>query len=148
MDDQNDTGVDITQDVATAQQEDEGRTVHIRDKNDQLRFYKNGTDEKKPVTIRVAGTYSSLYRRTKENWQLRSAKLGRRAAKSEAAMEFQLEMVVGCIISWEGFNNAGAPFPFNPENARKLLRGAPWIMDDLWEAMNEHESFSRTPSAN
>lgn len=129
--------------------EDEGTLVHVDGADGEPQFYMNN-DQRRPVTIRIAGSHSNRFRRVEE--KLRGRKIRGRAKLTQAQLfEDQLEKVIGCIISWEGFfttrdsngNRLQEPrtVELTPVTARALLKGCPWVLEQLTEAMNDHERF-------
>jgi hypothetical protein len=60
----------------------------------------------------------------------------------------QLELVAASIIAWEGFTANGQPYQLTKENAIALLDKAPWIREQVEEAMGDHASFFPKPSTN
>ena len=131
---------DISANKDVAATEDEGIVVPIKDLNGDPQSYEdNGVT--KPAVIRVAGTYSTTYRRAAEASREKAMKR-RRVAPSGAQMARQeLELIAACVLSWEGLANAGQPFPCTKANAIALLDACPWIRQDVEAAMGDHESF-------
>lgn len=123
--------------------EDAGVTVHVRDARGESMFY---GDDKKPVTILVAGTYSKLYRKVTSAIRDRALKQRRATLTADILFEQQLETVASCILAWDGFFDGDASFPLTKANAMRLLSMAPWIREDVEVAMQDHESFFENSS--
>lgn len=117
--------------------EDEGTVVQIKDASGQ---------PEDGVTITVAGSYSSQYRRTSSAQRDRMLKQRRTQLSGEQLERNQLELDAACIISWEGFTTGQAPYPLTKENAVALLTKAPWIREQVEEAMQDHASFFSKPA--
>jgi hypothetical protein len=129
--------------LKTAAAEDEGTLVAIRDASGEPELQPNGD----PVTITVAGTYSSRYRRAMDNQRERLLKQRRTSLTGEGLNRQQLELIAASIIEWEGFTAEGQPYPFTKENAIALLDNAPWIREQVEEAMGDHAAFFPKASA-
>lgn len=133
------TGFDIDQQKTAAAQEDDGLDVHIQGVDGSPLFYRDSAGQKKPVIIRVAGSNSQKYRRIEE--QLRKRKLRANMITGEALHSDQITKVVACTLHWEGFTSNADDVPLTPRNARMVYERCPWVLDQLIEAMNDHESF-------
>lgn len=134
------SGFEISNSKSVAEREDEGTVVHIADAVGEKMFYGEG-DEKKPVTITVAGTYSATYRRATDAQRERMMKQRRAALTGEQLAKQQLALVASCVLAWGGFVNNDKPFPATKENAMLLFDQAPWIREQVEEAMNDHQAF-------
>lgn len=133
--------MDVTQAATTAEREDAGIVVHVEEADHTL-AQENG----KPVTITVAGTYSTRYRKAFEAQRRRIFGRVRRRPDADDAYRQALELVAACVISWEGFTNNGQPYPCTPANAVALFEQAPWILRQVEDAMEDHERFFRPGS--
>lgn len=124
--------MEITKTKSVAEREDEGTVVKISDENG---------DVQDGVTITVAGTYSSRYRRAEASQRGRLLKQRRTNISGEDLQRQQLELIAACIIDWQGFTVEGKPYLLNKENAVALLESAPWIREQVDSAMVDHSSF-------
>lgn len=138
--------MEIGNSKSVAEREDEGTLVHVRDESGELQFYGDG-GEKKPVTIRVAGSYSKTFRKAKERQREKNLKRGRAMFTAEGLAKQELEVIAACVISWDGFTSDSRPFIHSQDNAVMLLDSAPWIREQVEEAMSDHQSFSTAPSS-
>jgi hypothetical protein len=136
-------GFDLAAAKPVAEREEEGREVHVRGADDTPLYYAHD-GERKPVTMRVAGTYSARYRRTEE--ALRDKRLKRGRYTGEQAERDTLRLHAACVISWNGFFDAGKPIPCTDANVLTVLRAARWIDEQVNLAMNDHEGFSEPSS--
>jgi len=136
------SGLDITKAAEAAKVEDEGQVVHVRDRDGEPLY----TDEQQPVTITVAGTYSGKYRQAANRQRDRLVKMRRAKLSGELIEQQQLELMAACVLDWHGFTVDGKPVPCNVENAKQLLASVPWVREQVEEAMNDHEGFSRSSS--
>jgi hypothetical protein len=131
-------GMDIGAADAITAREDEGQAVHIKD-------YPSGEpafDGDQPVMVRIAGSYSKLYRKTQDAQTQRMIKRRQSSLTAEQLAQNRIDLVAACILGWEGFHSGRDAFPHTRENAALLLTKAPWILDQLWEAQQNHEGFS------
>ena len=136
-------GIDIATTGDVTAREDEGTAVHICDESGQAATY----DNDRPVTIRVAGSYSKAYRRRAEAQTQRMFKRRQGTLNAEQWQQNRIELVAACVMSWEGFVNNGQPFPCTKENAVLMLTRAPWILTQLEEAQADHAGFFKGASA-
>jgi hypothetical protein len=139
-------GIDIGSAPAVVAREDEGQSVHIREASGELAYFSANGGPPAPVTITVAGTYSAAYRRQLDAQRDRMLKARRNLLTADQLTANQIELVAACILAWAGFTNGGAPFPCTRDNAVLLLTKAPWVRDQLEEAMGDHAGFFATAS--
>jgi hypothetical protein len=130
-----------------AQREDEGTTIHVRDEAGDKMWQDEA--QTKPVTITVAGSYSSRFRRLAEASGDRAwKKAGRMDAEDQRRNS--LEIVAGCVLAWDGFTvgegPAEAPYACTKANAIALLDQCVWIRDQVEKAMSDHALFSQPVS--
>lgn len=135
------SGIDISKAPEATAREDAGQVVHIHDEQGEP-AYENG----QPVTVRIAGTYSSLYRRTSEAQQQRQLKQRRTTLTGEQLRKNRIELVAACVLGWDGFTDNGQPFPCTKENAVRLLDTLPWVFEQLEQAQADHQGFFSTSS--
>lgn len=133
-------GLNISNTRTIAEREDEGTTVHVRGADSEQLYFQDGA-ERKPVTLLVAGTYSKIYRRTIDSQREKLLKQRRSSLSSEQIARQQLEAIAACILGWEGIFNGDQALPLNKENAITLLESAPWVREQVEEAMNDHAAF-------
>lgn len=136
-------GFDLKTAGQVSEREDKGRDIHILDELRRPMFF---GDPPKPVTIRVVGTYSNVYRRAVQAMQDRRLK----AASSGAALpseRAEIELLVECVIGWDGFFHGQKAAECNSENVATVLEKAPWIAAQVERATRDHEGFSESSSA-
>lgn len=115
--------------------EDAGIVVALRDKRGRP-YVVPGTQ--KPVTIRIAGSYSTRFRRAKEAQTQRLIDRARRGKNNANDVErANLETLAVCILSWDGI-----PLELSVTNAMHVLTSMPWVREQLQEAQGDHEGFS------
>jgi hypothetical protein len=132
------TGFDIKAQVEKAKKEDEGIDVHVNGVDEQPLYYQK-EEEMHPVTIRMAGVHSALFRRAEE--RIRKRKLKPRQFTGELIYEDNIEKVAACALGWDGFYSNGQEVPFTQENIKEIFKQCPWVLDQCMEAMNDHASF-------
>ncbi len=129
--------MDIGNSKTVADREEEGTEIEVRD-------VAGGVEE--GVTITVVGTYSATHRKAQN--QNRDRFLKQRGKIDSDMIEKQsVETTARCIKAWRGFTSDGKDFPCTRENAIAMLTNAPWIREQVEEAMNDHAAFFPTPSA-
>lgn len=139
-------GIDIATLEAVTQAEDAGRWFNVKNAAGEPVFYTDA-GVKKNVRIKVAGSYSKKYQDVSA--RQRDAALEKpRHTKATSALidESNREIVVGVTLAWEGFFNAGAPWPCVPANVTSVYTVAPWIQADAEETIYDHAGFSKTDS--
>lgn len=134
-------GFDLAAAPDVKSREDEGLVVKVRDVHGEPMTTADGG----AVTIRIAGSYSAVYRRTQDAQHQRWGRRGQLPDAAEARQN-RLDLTVACIMAWEGFTNGGQPFPFTKENALLLLSKCPYIHEQLETAQHDHSRFFASPS--
>ena len=138
-------------DLGTAQpvteREDEGIKVEIRGLDEEIVTYQNGDGSARPVTVTVAGSYSSVFRRATEAQTSRQLKSRGGALTCEDLYKSRVGLVAACILAWDGFFNDGQPLRLSKDNAFKVLDRAPWILRQVEAAMEDHEGFFGSSSS-
>jgi hypothetical protein len=135
--------VEISTSKTVAEREDEGVAVHLYDEKGDLMY-----EDKKPVTITVVGTYSKTYRRVQNEQRLKNLKGRRTQLTPEGIDQKANEAIARCVTAWSGFTSEGKPFPYTEENAVALFQAAPWIREQVEEAMGDHAAFFPKSSTN
>lgn len=135
---------DLNAGKAVAEREDAGTTIHVRDAAGEKMYQDEAGTV--PVTITVAGTYSTRYRKLMDasgdkSWKKRGT------MEAEDSRRNTLEIIAGCVLGWDGFVASGEPFACNKTNACILLDSCPWIREQVEKAMTDHASFFGQPSA-
>lgn len=127
--------------------EDEGTVVHLRDAAGEPMFYGPEKDLK-PVTITVAGSYSSVFRKAERAFNSKLGKVKRSGTSVTEIMERRaLELTAACVLAWDGLTYDGEkPLPCTPQIAETVFEQARWIFDQAFEASNDHAGFSKPSS--
>jgi hypothetical protein len=103
-------------------------------------------EDNRPVTIRVAGTYSRRYKKA-ERGLANDALARKRKKMSDDEQDTRLmKLAAACVISWDGVFNAGEPLPCNEDTCVKVFAAAPWVYQQVLEAMQDHARFFTTSS--
>ncbi len=135
--------MDISTNKSVAEREEEGTLVHIKDAAGELAYY----GENQPVTMIVAGTYSTTYRKAVASNRDKWLKRRTQQLDGDQLDQQSLETTAACIKGWDGFFSGETPVPLSKPNAVALLDNAPWIREQVEGAMNDHASFFPKPSA-
>lgn len=130
---------DISAQKAAAAAEDEGYKVHVPDREGNPVYY--GPNGDKPVTITMAGRYSSRYRRIDAEIKKRPFK-GKKLTQGSFEDE-ATEKVIACAMAWEGFEDNGVPIEMTRQNLAALFSGCEWVLNACAEAMNDPSNFSK-----
>lgn len=136
---------DVAAQKDVSQREDEGTLVPVKSVTGEVQFYGEG-EAKKPVTIRVVGTYSKTWRRANHALRERLRKF-RTTRTIEQQEQHAIELIADCILGWEGITSGDQPFPFTRDNAIALLTTCQWVREDVEAAMGDHAGFFSTSSA-
>ena len=131
-------GFDIQQQAELAKEEDKGIDVHIHGVDEKPLYYMDG-DVQKPVTINVSGVHSEKHRRVEA--MLRKRKLKPNQFTGQFVYEDAIERAAACTNDWQGFFADGKVVPFSQANVREVYKRAPWVHDQIAEAMNDHSRF-------
>lgn len=115
--------------------EDEGVVVHFHDAEREPMY-----DGDEPFSARVAGSYSSYYRKERRRQQDKLLRLKRAKLDSEAVDQSQLELEVACIIEWT-LSAGGKPLPISVATWGAVLKAQPQWQEQVQEAMNDHAAF-------
>jgi hypothetical protein len=134
-------GIDLNAVKDVADRENEGTLIHL---NDELG--KPWYEGERKVTITVAGSYSRIFRKAEEAIRRRPLKAGK--LTSEKFYDENMEKAIACTLAWEGFELDGKPADLSRANIAKLYTNCPWVYDQVWEAMNDHQLFFRNDSEN
>jgi len=134
-------GFDLGAAKPVAALEDEGQTIEIRDIDGEVMTWTDGDGKAHPVTITVAGSYSTRYRRAQEAQITRTMKRRNPQITGEALGKQRLEVVAACVLAWTGFANKGKPLPCDKDNVMFVLEAAPWIREQVEGAMEDHAGF-------
>lgn len=136
-------GFDLGAVASVEADEDAGQVVEIQDRDYAPLYFTNGSGEKQPVSITVAGTYSRRYRNAKNVQATRTLNRRNTQLTGEMLDANQLELTIACVIDWAGFFDAGKQIECSRENVAKTLTRAPWIRDQVEVAMGDHAGFMR-----
>lgn len=98
-----------------------------------------------PGKLTLLGADSSAWQdRQAELLQARVNRLAKNKKSVASVEELEhdsIELLVAVTTGWSGIVLGGAPFPWTPENARKLYAGYPWIREQAFEAVNDRGNF-------
>jgi hypothetical protein len=137
-------GFDLGAAPQVAEREDEGTTFHVRDECDELAFYTDDDGTEKPVTITVAGSYSTRFNRANERLQRRKWKVGTTAEEIQDA--FREDVVAECILAWDGFFKDGKPAQLDKKHKHDAVHNQ-WLYPQISRAMDDHKSFFKPSSS-
>jgi hypothetical protein len=126
--------MDINQLAIDQELEDAGTAVHIRNRLGEPDYH---GDENRPVTFTIAGRWSSAFREATQGQQAAARRRGRVGNAEVGA----IELAASCILAWEGVYDRGEVVPCTKENAIALLARAPWIRDQVAEAIYDRARF-------
>lgn len=138
------SGLDLSTVGEVTAREDAGQVVHLRDPNGEPLY--TGGQHEQPITITVAGTYSTRVRKAQDQLQQRMLKKRQRDLTPEQVTANRNELAAAAILEWQGITDKGAPLPCTKENAIRLFTIAPWIREQLEEAQQDHAGFTGTAS--
>jgi hypothetical protein len=122
--------------------EEAGTLIHVRDETGEKQYHQQG-EEKKPVTLRVCGSYSRTYKRARETQREGNMKRGRAVRDPEVLDQQELRVHAACIKpeDFGPFTVDGKPFEYSPKNAVLVLEAASWIREQVEEAVYDHQGF-------
>ena len=123
--------MDISTLAISQEREDAGVVVHIADAQGELQFY----DGERPITITVGGKYSKTYREAMFAQAREIRRRGGIPLPPDEQFRRGIQFVASCILAWEGFTSGDQACPFSRDTAVALLTMAPWIMEQLEDAI-------------
>ena len=100
-----------------------------------------------PVTMDVVGTYSERFLAEEERQGSAMLRGRRRKPTGKMVREQQIAKAAACVVGWDGVMDGKEPVPCTPENVLRVLTAAPWMREQVEEAMNDHAGFSNRSSA-
>jgi len=141
-------GFDLESALPVEKMEDKGIDVELLGLDGEWMLFKgeNGTEEN--VSMKVVGTYSTRYRRAQETQTTKTLRKRSSSNLGRDLGERRIELVASCVLSWNGFYHKGTPIAFGRNNVIKVLEAAPWIREQLENAMENHEAFLKGNSSN
>jgi len=141
-------GFDLEDAIPVEKLEDKGIEVELLGLDGEWMLFKgeNGTEEN--VSMKVVGTYSTRYRRAQETQTTKTLRKRSSSNLGRDLGERRVELVASCVLSWKGFYHKGDPITFGRNNVIKVLEHAPWIREQLENAMENHEAFLKGNSSN
>lgn len=105
-------------------------------------------DKNSPVTIRLAGRDSEIYRRISRYLAHMRAETaladGGDASPSDEALENEaLDLLSALTLGWTGITANREPYPFSEENARKLYERLPWLREEVDRFVGNRANFMK-----
>ena len=126
--------------AGVAAKQDKGTTVVFRDELGEAFTFKNEAGELQDVTVLVAGTLSSRYRKAESAQRDRMLKRRTMTLTDETLQKNQLDLISACVLEWN-LHVDGKPVPCTKENVAQVLMSAPWLRNDLEAAMSDAARF-------
>jgi hypothetical protein len=94
-----------------------------------------------PVTVRVAGTYSRRYKAAERVAADAMIKRKKKTLTPEEQEHRMMTLAAACVIEWHGIFAHGEPLPCTESNVLAVFTAAPWIYQQVLEAMQDHSRF-------
>lgn len=101
-----------------------------------------------PVIQIIGGEAEDVQKfvRRELNARIQKRALAERRNKTESVpveeeIEFAIESALKRTVGWRGFLSGGQPWPFTPENARRLYKMNPHIRQQVIDASNDVSNF-------
>lgn len=141
-------GFDMADQKEAASIEDDGVFVHIHGLNDQAMYYTpldapdDGETHEVPVGITITGTHSKRFREIDGRQKRRRLKA--KDFTGARVQEDNIEKVAYCTISWQGILDHKKEVRCDNANATTLFTEHPWLLEQLSEAMADHERFTES----
>lgn len=131
-------GFDLTAAAPVVDLEEQGTLVELTMPDGEVMTY---GEPAAPVTMRVAGTYSKRYKKAER--AAANAVLAKKKKKLTDDEQEQrlMQLAAACVIEWHGIFNNGEPLPCTEANAIAVFTAAPWIYQQVLEAMQDHARF-------
>lgn len=122
-----------------------GANLELLDPNDEPLFYKDGKKKKVPVTIKLLGMDSKVWRNKNRDVQReRIAKMTRKKSKNvdhTVSDEDACDMLALCTIGWDGIDEDGKPLEFSYDAAYKMYMSQIWIREQADTFIADRANF-------
>jgi len=129
------------------QQAEIGADLHLLDPNDEPLIYGSGKKEK-PVTIKLLGTDSKVWRNKNREFQKkRTQKMVRNRAKNvdySVSDEETCEMLAACTTEWHGIDEKGEKLEFSYDEAFRVYMKHIWIREQADAFIADRANFFTT----
>lgn len=124
--------------------EDAGVVVHLHDEAGEELFYTpDGSEEERPVTITMAGSYSSRFRKAQEAQTTRVVNKKNVHVTGALLRVQKIELTAACFLAWDGFFEGGVPIECDKENVLEAFKKYPFVLEQAEAAMGDHAGFSK-----
>lgn len=127
---------DLGEIQAAVAHEDESVAVPIYQRNGDPYLGADGEQ----ATISVVGSESKTYHRERQKQRRRMLKQRKTTLDVEDLDRDRLDLAAACVTGWAGWEMGGQPFPFSPENARRLL-AVEHILEQVERGIDRHADF-------
>jgi hypothetical protein len=124
---------DLKKAAEVSTREEEGRAVQLVDETGA---------PMDGVSITVVGSYSKRYRDAVDSRANRKFRLGKVPTSADIRAE-TLHLYADCVVSWDGFVDGGKPYACTRENVVKVFEAAPWIYEQVAQAVEDHAGFTK-----
>jgi hypothetical protein len=107
-------------------------------------------DPERPAALSVVGCYSDQYVAAQRDLALRAfsrASASKDASAAELAIrrdDLGLDVLLAAVVDWRNIDDGGKPAPFSRDLLRKLLKGYPFVREQLELFIHTDRNF---PSA-
>ena len=129
------------------QQAEIGADLELLDPDNEPLTYGKGKT-KKPVTIKLLGTDSKIWRNKNREFQKkRTAKMVRNRAKNvdySVSEKEACEMLTACTLGWEGIDANGEKLEFSTEAAFQMYMDHIWIREQADAFIADRANFFTT----
>lgn len=102
------------------------------------------------VVLQVLGCYSEAYVATQRAIALQALRVARNAEDAMADRlrkhDVGLDILVACVVGWENVSEGGAPAPCTPEKVRTLLKGYPFVREQVELFVHTDRNFTQGES--
>lgn len=135
-------GFDFAQGQAVRAAEDEGMLLEILGLDSEVMVGAEGG----PVTMLVIGKYSARYRKAERAQTNRVLKAKRTKFDADLLAEQRADMAASCVLEWDGFFDDGVALECTRANVIRAFDVAPWIMEQVEAAIEDHAGFLKASS--
>lgn len=100
-----------------------------------------------PAALVVVGCYSDEYVAAQRDLAMRVFSRSNRGIEDGAdklrKQDLGLEILIACVKDWRNVFDGGQPAPFSPEKLRALLKGYPFVRDQLELFIHSDRNFTQ-----
>jgi hypothetical protein len=128
--------------AAVASAQDEGVVIVLKDEQGDPLTFVDADGSTKDVTARIAGEFSSTFRRAQEDQRNKALKRRSQQLTGDALERSNLELTAACVLEWT-LRDGDTPIECSKTNVITVLTAAPWIRREIEAVRDDAARFLR-----